>query len=191
MQEIETPFDPGFAGLVHPFSDNISACNGIIGSLKSMHQKKFKFKILHPQMHKLIENNVAFYYGCLLWAYYLSNAFKDSHEISGNPFYEMNDKDLEEYGITYDVDYLINYLPKFENDTKYYLGKAVNIPEKWLTILNQYREFILLNNGFQKVKMTSDIKLPENLLPQLSTEEIKNAIYKSIESKTIEDLLNL
>lgn len=192
MSESEAKFDPGFAELVVPFEPNISACNEVIGQIKSFHQKKFKFQMLYPQMLKLIENNVAFYFGCLLWAYYLLNNYKsDPTEITGNTFLDLDNKAFEEYDMAYDVNYLANYLPKFENDTKYFLGKQVEISQKWKMILEQYKEFVALNNGFRNVKMTSDIIIPANFVSQLSLNEIKTEINLAIKAKTIEYLLKL
>lgn len=192
MQESDAVFDPGFAELVIPFEANISACNGVIGQLKSLHQKKFKFKILYPQMYKLIENNVAFYYGCLLWGYYLSNFYKnDPVEISGNPFLEISDEDFNNYDMTYDVDYLMNYLQKFENDTKYFLGKPANLPEGWNTILDHYKDFVVVNKSFRNVKMTSDLIINSNFKLELTLTELKAAINTSINTKSIENLLKI
>lgn len=192
MQESEALFDPGFAELAIAFEANMSACNGVIGQLKSPHQKKFKFQILYPQMYKLIENNVAFYYGCLLWGYYLANSHKNNPtKLTDNPFSELSEEDLKEYDMTYDIDYLINYLPKFENDTKYFLGKPANIPLNWKEILEQYREFVVLNNGFITVRLTSDILMPESLKVTMPVDDIKDFLCNTISSGKLEDILNI
>ena len=190
MGEDKALFDPGFADLVMPFAANIEACDGVVGALKSLHQKKFKFKLLYPQIHKLIKNNIAFYYGCMLWAYYLTS-FPPNTKILNNPFTSLTDEEIENYEITYDIEYLIQYLSKFENDSKYYLGKQKNIPNDWLAIAELYKEFLTLNNGFIKVKLTSDIILPNKFSVNIDTEHLKTLVIEAINEKEIETLLSL
>lgn len=191
MDKDDAKFDPGFQNLVIPFTDNIEACNGVIGGLSSPHQRKFKFQILFPQIYKLIENNVAFYYGCLLWAYFLVNNFKNNPiEIKDNPFIDKHDEiDMDE--IAYNIDYLIKYIQKFENDTKYYLKKSANIDKKWAEILKLYKEFLMLNKGFKTTKLTSEIAIPNDFQINIEPDSIRKEIETAIDNRNIESLLKL
>lgn len=192
MTDNKALFDPGFAPLVEHFSGNIDICNQIMSSVHSMHQKKFKYKSLYPQLMILIENNVSFYYGCLLWAFYIVNQYKDSPaEILNNSFYGINLEELENYDYNEEIDFLINYLKTIERDSKYYLGKSTNIPSFWLEILNIYKEFLALNKGFVNVKTTGDIHLPERLVDVEFDPLLNTAIQKCIEDNRIETLLNI
>lgn len=151
-------FDPGYSKYTLPFSQNIDAAYNMLFSIKSTHQRKFKFQILYPQLLKLLEQTVAFYLGCLLWATFISRNFVDSpKDILDNNYIdiEVNDDDM-----LYEVNYAINYIEKLKKDCKYYLGKNCNIPEAWTQILFVYKDFLVSNNYLVSAKKTSDIKLP-------------------------------
>ncbi len=185
-------FDPGFAPLVEPFIDNIEVCHQILASQKSFHQKKFRFQTLSPQIKKLIENNVAFYYGCLLWAFFLVSKYKDSPaEILGNQFLALSEEEVSKYDFMEQINTLKEYIVKFEKDTRYYTGKNANIPLSWIDIIDLYIDFVCLNSNFTSTVTTTDIKLPQILanidLPLNLRSEIDNAIA----NKSIETLLNI
>lgn len=185
-------FDPGFAPFVEHFSMNIMTVNQILQSQPSFNQKKFRYKMLEKQIIALIENSVAFYYGCLLWAFYLKNKYKDEpRELSGNTFKDLTEEQLKEYDFFEEIDYVIAYLDVYKRDVKYYTGKKAIVPEKWANILALYREFLELNNGFLKVSNTADIVLPQALLRLDFDESINTEIQKAISNKQIEALLSV
>lgn len=192
MSENKVLFDPGFAPLVEHFSGNISVCDQIMSSLNSLHQKKFKFKILYPQIMNLIENNVSFYYGCLLWAFCIVNQNKNAPaEILNNSFLDMSEADLENYDYNQEIDFLIEYFKTFERDSKYYLGKSLTLPPMWIEIINIYKEFLVLNKGFVNVRTTEDIVLPEKFTGIAFKSSLCNEIQKAIDDKNIQNLLNI
>lgn len=192
MSENKVLFDPGFAPFVEQFSGNIKICNQIMSSLNSLHQKKFKFKVLYPQILKLIENNVAFYYGCLLWAFCIVKQNINSPvEILNNSFYGLNEEELENFDYSEEIDFIIEYLKTFERDSKYYLNKSADINVFWQEILNTYKEFLLLNKGFINVKNTNDVILPERLANIDYYDSLYGQIMDAIEAKHIESLLNI
>ena len=120
------PFDPGFAPLVYSFSENIDAFNQVLSNLKSMHQKKFRFQMFEKKIREVVQNNVAFYFGCLMWAKYLKETFAQNEvEISGNSFYgvDLEVKGISQQDITSEIDYILSYMDKFEKDYKFYLSK--------------------------------------------------------------------
>ena len=188
---LKAQFDPGFAPYVEHFSQNIQICTQIFSSMSSVHQKKFKYKVLYPQIISLIKNNVAFYYGCLLWAFVLMNENKENPlEIEGNSFLNMTDEDISKYDFLEEINFIIDYLPILDKDSKYYLGKSSNLPLFWKQILLLYKEFLELNNGFVKVSRTSDIKLPDAFLDIKYSETIKQKVEDSIRIGSIETLLD-
>lgn len=192
MSDNKVLFDPGFAPLVEHFSSNIEICNQILLSLNSLHQKKFKFKILCPQILNLIENNVAFYYGCLLWAFYIVNKNNTSSaEILNNPFSSISEKEIENLNYSQEIDFIISYFATFERDSKYYTGKSANIDKSWIEILNTYKEFLELNKGFVKVQSTDDIVLPKSLLNMEFDLSLYDQIMDTINNKNIKNLLNI
>ena len=148
------------------------------------------FKIYSPKIEKYIKNNIAFYLGCLMWAYYIFNEnINTPKELEGNYFLHLTPQELENYDYLIQVNFMENYFENFERDTQYYCGKSFIIPEKWKQTVNLYSEFLKLNEGFVKTKMTSDIKLPE-MLKNMKTElDIPELINKVIQEKELETLL--
>ena len=63
--------------------------------------------------------------------------------------------------------------------------------QKAKEILNQYREFLAMNEGFINAKTADDIKLPEGVAFSKSPLEIKAELEKAIETKNLDDLINL
>lgn len=181
--EKEVPFDPGFSPMVVHFSSNMEAVLGVIKQLKSPHQKKFKFKMLYPQIFKLFENIVSFYSGCLLWASYIKNEHPNKF-ISGNAFYKQN---TEDYDFMYEVEYIIKSFEKFEKDCKYYLNTTSKIPQEWQKITEVYKKFLGINNNFFDTQKTEEILLPDELKNFSKEEQEQNfeVIKKSIEEKNL------
>lgn len=171
-------FDPGYSKYTLPFASNIDAAYNMLFSIKSPHQRKFKFQMLYPQLLKLLEHTVAFYLGCLLWAAFISKNFKDSpKDILDNSYVG---KTVNEEEMLFEVNYAISYIEKLKKDCKYYLGKNCNIPENWSEIMAVYKEFLTGNNFLVNAKTTADIVLPEQIKEQ-SQEEL-NKILEIIEN---------
>lgn len=184
------PFDPGFAPYVYGFSQNAIVADYEMRKLISLHQKKFKYKMLFPQLYKLLANSIAFYQGCLMWAYYLSKKFETTPiEISGN--FSLG-KSSDEYDYLAEINYIINFFEKIEKDAKYFLSKSANIPSYWKKIAGVYKEFLELNGNFVKTSKTNDIKLPKILNEaKLELDEILQKIEYSIKKGAIEKLLEV
>lgn len=171
-------FDPGYSKYTLPFSSNIDAAYNMLFTIKSPHQRKFKFQMLYPQLLKLLEHTVSFYLGCLLWASFISNNFADEpKDILENSYIG---KTVKEDEMLFEVNYAISYIEKLKKDCKYYLGKNCNIPEDWTKILSAYKEFLTLNEFLTTAKTTSDIKLPATLTKP-SADDL-NKIIEIIES---------
>lgn len=187
-------FDPGFAPFVYSFSDNILAINQVLASVKSPQQRKFKFKMLQPQIISLVENNISFYLGCLMWAKYLKDELKDK-EIVGNSFlgFDFEAAHITEDKFCEDINLLIAYFDRYVKDTKFYLGKESQLSDKWLEIATIYKEFLLLNKSFVKTALTNDLILPENISQVVAdnNELNKNFIDKAINEKNLAILLRV
>ena len=157
------------------FSQNIDAAYNVLFSMKALHQRKFKFQMVYPQLLKLLEHTVSFYLGCLLWAAYIKQSFENEpKEILDNDYLG---KTVNEEQLLFEVNYAISYIEKLKKDCKYYLGKTCNIPEDWTYVLNVYKEFLTANNYLTQAKMTSDILLPKQI--------------KKIESPDLEKVLSI
>lgn len=151
-------FDPGYSKYTLPFSQNIDAAYNMLFSIKSLHQRKFKFQMLYPQLLKLLEHTVAFYLGCLLWAAFISKNFKNDPKIILENAYLAQSVDEEE--LLFEVNYAMNYIEKLKKDCKYYLGKNCNLPDDWAEVLTVYKDFLTGNNFLVNAKTTADIVLP-------------------------------
>ncbi len=177
-------FDPGFSRCMLGVSENVEFIYGAFSSsFMSPKQKKFQFTILYPKLKVLLHKNISFYLGCLLWAIYIKH-IKDGI-IENNPCFgnEFDEKvSLEE------IDFLIDFVNKTLNrDTKYYLNQTYEPDIRHIKILETYREFLLKNKGFVKIKETKDIFMPKNVktITKKITDIIKNKIYEAIEKKDL------
>ena len=109
-------FDPGYSKYTLPFSSNIDAAYNMLFTIKSPHQRKFKFQMLYPQLLKLLEHTVSFYLGCLLWASFISNNFADEpKDIIENSYIG---KTVKEDEMLFEVNYAISYIEKLKKDCK-------------------------------------------------------------------------
>ncbi len=184
-------FDPGFAPYVVSFSHgNIIPFYNMLDGIKNFHQKKFKFQMAQSELIKLFENILSFYSGCLLWAVYISQKFRNEPKKILNNFSLGKNKD--DYDFLYEVNFLIDYFMKYEKDCKYYLNKNAGIPEYWKLLTQTYKEFLIINENFINTKTTSDIKLPETVTVidddgRLDT--ILNVIEKAISMADLTPLL--
>lgn len=159
-------FDPGFNQYVQPFSVNIEYIYGEFKRFKNFSQKQFQFQRFYATIRTILEKQIAFSLGCMLWALYIKN--QPSAELEGNHNLGSGVKQ-EEYCA--ETDYTINYLDQIKKDTKYYLHLAYQTPEIYYKIMNKYKEFIVLNDGFVNTKTNEDVKLPE--LKSVSEEDMK------------------
>ena len=113
-------FDPGYSKYTLAFSQNIDAAYNVLFSMKALHQRKFKFQMVYPQLLKLLEHTVSFYLGCLLWAAYIKQSFENEpKEILDNDYLG---KTVNEEQLLFEVNYAISYIEKLKKDCKYQLS---------------------------------------------------------------------
>lgn len=171
-------FDPGYSKYTIAFAQNIDAAYNVIFSMKSAHQRKFKFQMVYPQLLKLLEHTVSFYLGCLLWASFITKNFKDEpKEVLDNDYFCQK---VDDEKMLFEVNYAISYIDKLKKDCKFYLGKNCNLPEDWTHVMTVYKKFLIMNNFLVDAKTTADIKLPEEI-KDISSEELQT-IFEQIES---------
>lgn len=178
-------FDPGYAQHTTILSISLDLIYKKINSIKNFNQKKIQFKMNYPQILRMVDNNIGFCIGCILWAVYIkaSGDFK----IEGNPCLGdtfNKDETVEE------IDYSIKFYEQLKKDAKYYLNQDYEINPKYIEILNLYREFLLINSSFVNTKMTSDIQLPDSVkIPsEKDLKTIHNKIEEVIKSGKLLDL---
>lgn len=185
-------FDPGMGEFVVDFNEFINNLYSQMMSFRTIHQKRARFKLYSSKINRYIKNNLSFYLGCLLWAYYLANENKNNpKQIVGNVFSSLTEEQINDYDYLIQVNFLENYLENYERDVLYYCGQKFQIPEIWKNILSLYTEFLELNKGFIKTKTTEDIRLPEKLQNIKFDFDIKEKIEEAINKKDLEILLNI
>lgn len=179
-------FDPGFAQHTTILSINVEYIYAAINQFKNFGQKKMKFKMLYPQIINMVNNNVGFCLGCLLWAVYIKS--HDSAIIEGNPC--LGDTYNEEESVE-EVDYSIQYFTQLQKDAKYYLGTTYEINPKYIEVLEIYKDFLTLNKNFVETKISNDIILPNNIkIPdQNDLEKIYTKIHDVIKTGKLIDLI--
>ena len=175
------PFDPGIGAFAIDFNRFINDIYSQLMSFQSISMKRTRFRLLNSKIYAGLENNIAFYQGCLLWAEYLKNHFKNEPaEISGNIYLNMTKEELEDYDYLMQVNFIENYFDSYERDTLYYTGKKTEIPVRFRRILELYKEFLEKNKGFVNTRLTSDIILPEKIEAKLSSGDIKQLIDDAV-----------
>jgi len=183
-------FDPGIGELCEDFYTEVYIIENDIANMPQYPRKARYYAVTYKKIMKAFLNNLAFYQGCLAWAYYIVTEHKDC-KLLGNPFNAYTEEQLSQYAPTNMVDFLIEYLDKFKADLKYFHIKNVTFPENTKQILDTYRAFLADNEGFIHAYKVSDIKLPEDLKFTMPADEIKKCIDGAIEANNLNLLLDL
>lgn len=169
-------FDPGYAQHTTILSIQLEYIYASINQFKNLSRRKMQFKLYYPKIVKMVENNVGFCLGSLLWAAYIKTENQNAL-IEGNP---CLGGEYDESEAVEEADFSIEYFEQLNKDAKYYLGKTYEINPLYITILNIYKEFLTLNNGFVNTKTTSDLQIPQTLnLPE--SEESRTIIFNKIQ----------
>ena len=184
------PFDPGYKESIQDLWSIAYVIEQDLSGMSQLPRKTRYYNACFPKLYKAILNNIAFYKGCMAWAFYIMNKYPDE-TITANPFLNMNDEQKAEYAPCDGIDFLLEYISKFESDAKYYHVKNVQIPQNTKEMLKTYREFIAINEGFINAEKVSDLKLVENMCFSASPDEIKKVIDKSVSEKDLSLLLSL
>ena len=179
-------FDPGFAQHTTILSVNLEYIYADIARFKNFGQKKLQFKKYYPKILKLVENNVAFCLGCLLWAVYIKSL--GTEEITNNPCLNNTYNEAE---AVEEVDFSKEYFEQLKKDTKYYLGQNYDYNPQYINVFDTYREFLILNNGFVDTKTTEDLVIPESLKQPKNFESINNKIQDVIKTGNMTELFEL
>ncbi len=185
-------FDPGIGNFVIDFNNFINDVYSQLMSFRTIHQKRARFKLYSNKIITNMKNNIAFYLGCLLWAYHIKNVNADNpKEIEGNIFLNLTEEEKNNYDYMIQVNFMENYFDSYERDFLYYTGQETKIPEEWKSILALYIEFLERNKGFINTKTTEDIILPDLLSNKKISEDINTIIQDTIEKKDLNLLLNM
>jgi len=179
-------FDPGYAQHTGILSVNIEYIYASLSRFKNLGQRKNQFKMYYTKILKLVENNVSFCLGCMLWAKYIKSL--GTKNILNNPC--LGDTYNEAEAIE-EIDYSIKYFEQLKKDAKYYLGVDYNADERYLKVLEAYKEFLTLNEAFINTKTTDDIKFPTSLKTPEDMGLVNSKIQEVVKSGNLVELFEL
>ena len=180
-------FDPGFSKWITDFEGNIEYFYLGLNSIKNFNQKKFKFASSYNRILELINTYIGFYVGCMLWGACLKSL--GDIKIEGN--FGLGEKFDEKSGLR-SLNYILDFLNKFEKDVKYYMGKTIKTDEYKIETIKTYMEFLRKNKGFVETDSTGKIVLVGKLdkLTNTEIEEIKEKILDVVTTGRIKELLS-
>lgn len=192
MSDNSVKFDTGIGSLVFDLFDFAQYFYSQLLQIRSKYEQNTFFFSNSIKIKKYIKNNISFYLGCLLWAYYIHNEnIKSPKEIENNVFLNLSNEEIEEYDYLSQVTFLKEFFNQFEKDVLRYTKKKYEIPYRWKEILNLYSEFLTLNKGFINTKTTADIKLPDKIQNLNINININEYIQKAINENNLDLLLEL
>lgn len=180
------PFDPGFVQHISAVLPNIEYVYSNLEKFRNFGQKKNQFKMIFPKLEELINKYMGFYAGCILWAQAIKT-LKDK-PITGNYCCggEYNeDETLQE------VRFLREYFKVLPKDVKYYMGKDYTINPVFDKILDEYEDFLRVNQGFIKVEKTDDVIIPESVKPLNDVQKVFDKIEEVTENGKLPELVDL
>lgn len=167
-------FDPGYGKHLVSLVFSLEDMYADINKFKNLKQKQFYFKQYYPGMLKLLKQNTEFYLGCLLWAVYLKN--QPEGDITGN---HCLGKEYNEESSLVELIFLMKFMATFNKDTKYFMNQEFKYSEDDMAMLEVYKEFAVMNEGFVKTEKNTDLKLPKEL--KTPTEDELKIIKKTID----------
>lgn len=168
-------FDPGFIIHLQAFIPTVEDIYSKFSNFKNFSQKRNMFKIYYSKLKTLLDSYIGFYLGCIIWAALIKK--EEGQSVIGNLCYGGTyDEDT-----LYEVNFVIDFAKQLERDAKYYMNETYKVKDFELDILNKYKEFLILNEGFVKCNKTDDIKLPENVkMLSAKDSEIAEKTVKSV-----------
>ena len=176
-------FDPGFAPYILAFQGTIEYLYLDINRFKNFSQKKLKFMQYHKKMLEILNNNVGFFIGCLMWAAYIQTQPKQ--KILSNHCFG---KEYDEESNISDTRFILQFSELFPKDMKYYLGQNFSFNEKIIELLKIYEEFLIINKGFVNSEFNTDIKLPSSVKTE-NAENYKTLIEEIIQTEDLSKLI--
>ena len=176
-------FDPGFAPYILAFQGTIEYLYLDINRFKNFSQKKLKFMQYHKKMLEILNNNVGFFIGCLMWAAYIKTQPKQ--KILSN---HCLGKEYDEESNISDTRFILQFSELFPKDMKYYLGQNFSFNEKIIELLKIYEEFLIINKGFVNSEFNTDIKLPSSVKTE-NAENYKTLIEEIIQTEDLSKLI--
>ncbi|OGH95421.1 MAG: hypothetical protein A2039_00430 [Candidatus Melainabacteria bacterium GWA2_34_9] len=190
-------FDPGFSQFSTDFPKEAYSYLDEISSLKQNHQKKFAFTHLESQVVPIIKQCASFQLGCILWGSYLFWKYKnDTREIEGNTVISLSEEEKSTLNYSDEIDFILGFIDKFEKSAKFYLKRSSRIDPAYIKYFESYKQFVKLNDDFKNLKLTSEIKLPDEVAhfenhSEQKLNELKQKIDEIINLGNLENILHI
>ena len=126
--------------------------------------------------------------GCLLWAVYLKS--QPEGEVINNHCFG---KEYNEDSSLVELLFLMKFMRTFSKDTKYYMGQDFKYSESDMEMLEIYKEFAQMNEGFVKTEKNTDLKLPSSVKTpsKAELETIKSTIDEVVKTGDFDKLMDL
>ncbi|MBO5738510.1 hypothetical protein J6R97_04135 [bacterium] len=176
-------FDPGFAPYILAFQGSVEYLYMDINRFKNLSQKKLKFMQYYKKMIEILNNNLGFYVGCLMWALYIKTQPKQ--KLLSNHCLGL---EYDEEANISETKFILQFMEKFPKDIKYYLGQDYKFDENLINLVKIYEEFLIINKGFVNSENNTDIELPTSIKTE-EAENHKTLIEKVLEKKDLSKLL--
>ena len=177
-------FDPGFGPHILAFRGTVEYLYADINRFKNLSQKKVKFMQYYKKIIEMLNNNLGFYVGCLMWAAYIQTQPKQDI-ISNHCFGLEYDEDAN----ISDTRFILGFAELFPKDMKYFLGQNYSFDENIIKLVQIYEEFLVINKGFVETKYNTDIKLPDTVKVE-NAEKFKEQIENVLKTKDLSKLLD-
>lgn len=176
-------FDPGFGPYILAFKGSIEYLYTDINRFKNLSQKKFKFMQYHKKFIEILNNNIGFYIGCLMWAAYIKTQPKQKI-LSNHCFGAEYNKEanIEE------TQFILKFVELFPKDMKHFLNQNYNFDENIIKLIKIYEEFLILNKGFVESEFNTDILIPESVITK-DAKSYKELIETTLETKDLSNFL--
>ena len=176
-------FDPGFGPYILVLGGTLEYLYADINRFKNLSQKKVKFMQYYKKILEIINNNLGFYIGCLMWASYIKT--QPMQKILSNHCFGQ---EYDEKSNISDTQFLLQFIELFPKDMKYYLGKTYSFDENIIKLVKTYEEFLIINKGFVELEYNIDIKIPKNVKME-NSELYKSQIEEIIATKDLSKFL--
>ena len=176
-------FDPGFGPYVMAFQGTVEYLYSDINRFSVFSQRKIKFRQYYKKILDVFNNNLGFYVGCLMWAAYIK--LHKNQPILNN---ECFGQKFDETENTSETDFMIRFVELFPKDMKYFIGANFEFDKNVMKVLETYKEFLTINEGFVSTQTSDDIKLPSKLKTE-GADTFKEKIDSVIKTKDLSKLL--
>ena len=176
-------FDPGFGPHILAFRGAVEYLYMDINKFKNLSQKKVKFMQYYKKILEILDNNLGFYVGCLMWAAYIKTQPKQ--KILSNHCFGQEYNEKENIAETI---FMKEFIKLYPRDIKYYLGKNFEFDENVSKLIQTYEEFLVLNEGFVKSEFNTDIQIPESVKIS-EPENCKKLIDEILETEDLSKFL--